>query len=222
MRIDHAQKEKVDAGLKYAASQFEGLPAGMSEEKRQGYWAAVEVPYRPSYAYEETLATFYDRPGSQSGLLPYYERIAGLITDGEISTLPPREEWLRLRTRLLFSRTQSSNPLEVVLDFSPEDQLWAEWVAGILANAEITVHWVDEMTASPDGAGEPEQIMAQTVAIVSESYAARMEESPPATRPDLLISVTEARLPAALGDVPVVFLAGSGGGPGGEYADRQA
>jgi tetratricopeptide (TPR) repeat protein len=207
MRIDHAQKEKVDAGLKFAASRFVGLPARMSEEERRDYWAAVEVPYQPSYAYEETLATFYDRPGSLSGLLPYYERIVALITDGEITTLPPREEWLRLRTRLLFSRIQSANLLEVVLDFSPEDQLWAEWIAGVLANAEITVRWVDEMPASPDGAEEPESV-AQTVAIVSESYAARMHESPPATLPDLLISVTEARVPAALSDVPVVFLAG--------------
>ncbi len=210
MRIDHAQKEKVDAGLRFAASLFEGLPAGMSEEQRRDYWAAVEVPYRPSYAYEETLATFYDRPGSLSGLLPYYERIVALITDGEISTLPPREEWLRLRTRLLFSRTQSSNLLEVVLDFSPEDQLWAEWVAGVLANAEITVHWVGEMPASPDGSEEPgeSEAAAQTVAIVSESYAARMRESPLSKSPDLLISVTEARVPAALAEVPVVFLAG--------------
>jgi tetratricopeptide (TPR) repeat protein len=210
MRIDHAQKEKVEAGLKFAASLFEGLPAGMSEEERRSYWATVEVPYRPSYAYEETLAIFYDRPGSQTGLLPYYERIAALITDGEITTLPPREEWLRLRTRLLFSRTQSANLAEVVLDFSPEDQLWAEWVAGVLANAEITAHWVDEMPAGPDGPGEAEEpeVVAQTVAIVSESYAARILESPPATLPDLLISVTEARVPAALADVPVVFLAG--------------
>jgi tetratricopeptide (TPR) repeat protein len=207
MRIDHAEKEKVDAGLKYAGVKFEGLPAGMSEADRREYWASVEVPYRPSYAYEETLATFFDRPGSQNGLLPYYERIAALITDGEITTLPPREEWLRLRTRLKFSRTQSENLAEVVLDFSPEDQLWAEWVAGVLANAEITVHWVDEIPEGTDGSEESETV-TQTVAIVSESYAAKMHASPAATRPDVLISVTEARLPNALGDVPVVFLAG--------------
>jgi len=209
MRIDHAQKERVEAGIKFAASLFAGLPAGMTEAERRDYWNTVEVPYRPSYAYEETLATFNDRPGSPVGLLPHYERIVALITDGEVTTLPPREEWLRLRTRLLFSRTQSSNLLEVVLDFSPEDQLWAEWVAGVLANAEITVRWVDEVPASPDDGDEPEAV-AQTVAIVSESYAARLREALPARLPDLLISVTEARvsLPAALADVPVVFLAG--------------
>ncbi len=210
MRIDHAQEEKVGAGLRFAASLFAGLPAGMPEEERRDYWDTVEVPYRPSYAYEDTLAAFHDRPGSQSGLLPYYERIAALITGGEITTLPPREEWLRLRTRLLFSRTQSSNLLEVVLDFSPEDQLWAEWITGVLADAEIIVRWVDEMSASPDDNEDPEEseVAAQTVAIVSESYAARMRESPPTRLPDLLISVTEARVPAALTDVPVVFLAG--------------
>jgi MinD-like ATPase involved in chromosome partitioning or flagellar assembly/tetratricopeptide (TPR) repeat protein len=207
MRIDHAEKEKVDAGLRFAASRFDGLPSGISEDERRKYWATVEVPYRPSYAYEETLATFYDRPGSLNGLLPYYERIVALITGGGISTLPPREEWLRLRTRLLFSRIQSSNPLDVVLDFSPEDQLWAEWVAGVLANAEITVHWMDEVPVSQDGQDEPEAVR-QRVAIVSESYAAWVEESPPETLPDLLISVTEARVPAVLGEVPVVFLAG--------------
>ena len=216
MRIDHAEAEKVEAGLRYAAREFAKLPDGMPEDERRAYWAAVEVPYRPSYAYEETLATFYDRPGSVTGLLPYYERIAGLITSGEITTLPPREEWLRLRTRLKFSRTQSSILTEVVLDFSAEDQLWAEWVAGVLANAEITVRWVDERPPGPDEPGKPQEaeepeepeIPARTVAIVSEAYAARMQESPAAPLPDQLIAVTEARVPAALEGVPVVFLAG--------------
>jgi tetratricopeptide (TPR) repeat protein len=210
MRIDHAQRDKVEAGLRYAGLKFEGLPAGMSDEDRHDYWTSVEVPYRPSYAYEETLATFYDRPGSQNGLLPHYERIAALITNGEITTLPAREEWLRLRTRLLFSRTQSASTLEVVLDFDPEDQLWAEWVSGVLANAEITVHWVDELPANPDALDNPEEpeAVTQTVAIVSESYAAKMAESPPARPLDLLISVTEAPVPSALEDMPAVFLAG--------------
>ena len=154
----------------------------MSEEERRDYWATMEVPYRPSYAYEETLATFHDRPGSETGLLPYYEQMVGLITDGEVTTLPPREEWLRLRTRLLFSRTQSSNLLEVVLDFSPEDQLWTEWVAGVLASAEITVHWIDEMPTSSDGLEEPETL-AQTLARQSQSYRTPMRRGCTTPRP---------------------------------------
>ena len=189
--------------------KFAGLPTGMSEEERRNYWAAVEVPYRPSYAYEETLATFYDRPGSLSGLLPYYERIAALITDGEITTLPPREEWLRLRTRLLFSRTQSSNPLEVVLDFSPEDQLWAEWIAGRTGQRR------DHRALGRRGAdqpGRPRGIRGggDRGSRSCRSPTPRGWTSPrPQCLPDLLISVTEARVPARPGtDVPVIFLAG--------------
>ena len=152
MRIDRTQEEKVAGWPGFAARRFEGLPAGMSDGQRREYWAEVEVPYRPSYAYEETLAVFGDRPGSQTSLLSSYERIAARITGGTVTTLPPREEWLRLRTRLLFSRTQSSSPLEVVLDFSPEDQLWAEWIAAVLASAEITVRWVGERM--PAGSGD--------------------------------------------------------------------
>ncbi len=204
MRIDYAQKDKVDAGLSYAALKFEELPAGMSDDRRSEYWTKVQVPYRPSYAYEETLATIGDRPGSQTGLLPSYERIAALITGGAVTTLPPRDEWLRLRTRLRFSRMQSVKPSEVVLDFRPEDQLWAEWIAAVLASAEITVRWVGEASAFPDDA----DVEAQTVAVVSEHYISRMHDSPPAVPPDLLISVTDTRLPAQLAEVPVVYLTG--------------
>jgi MinD-like ATPase involved in chromosome partitioning or flagellar assembly len=202
MRIDHSQKENVDAGLAYAAEMFEGLPAGMSNEQRRAYWAEMEVPYRPSYAYEETLATIGDRPGSPDGLLRSYERIAARITGDAVRTLPVREEWIRLRARLLFSRTPP-RPFEVVLDSSPEDQMWAEWIAAVLGSAEIIVRWADEESAFPDSVG----VETHTVTIVSESYISRMHDSRPAVNPDLLISVTDTRLPPELREIPVVYLA---------------
>jgi MinD-like ATPase involved in chromosome partitioning or flagellar assembly len=204
MRIDHAQKEKVDAGLGLAMRLFAGLPEGMSEEQRRQYWTEVEVPYRASYAYEETLAAFADRPGTHLGLLPFYERITAEITGGAVTTLPPRDEWLRLRTRLLFTRTQSSSPLRVLLDFSPADQLWAEWIAAVLASAEISVRFVGEETADPD---EPE-VPTQSVAIGTDAYFIRMPDSAPGPLPDRLICVTDTRVPSELADVPVMFLAG--------------
>jgi MinD-like ATPase involved in chromosome partitioning or flagellar assembly/tetratricopeptide (TPR) repeat protein len=203
MRIDHTQQENVDAGLALAIKRFEGLPAGMSDDERSEYWAEVEVPYRPSYAYEEMLATIGDRVGSQGGLLPSYERLAARITNGAVSALPPKEEWLRLRTRLLFSRTQS-RPSVAVLDFSPRDQLWAEWIAAVLASAEITVRWVSELPLGPDDADAE----TQTIAVVSESYIARMQDSPPAIQPDLLISVTDARLPPEFAGKSMISLVG--------------
>ena len=63
MRVDQAEKEKVEAGHAVAVRLFAGLPASMSSTQRREYWAAVEVPYRAFYAYEETLAVFGDPPG---------------------------------------------------------------------------------------------------------------------------------------------------------------
>jgi MinD-like ATPase involved in chromosome partitioning or flagellar assembly len=202
MRIDHTQEEKVEAGLIFAARKFEKILGGMSEDQRRVYLAEAQVPYRASYAYEETLAAFADRPGSLTGLLSHYEQLVARITSGTVSTLPPREEWLRLQTRLRFSRT-ASHPSEIVLDFSPEDQLWAEWIAAVLASAEITVRWIGGTSAGP---AEPDA-ETQTVAIMSESYLSRMRGSGSTARPDLIISVTDVRPPREFAGVPALFLA---------------
>ncbi len=207
MRIDRTQVQKAEDSMIFATGKFKELPAGMSLQERHEYWAAVEVPYQPSYAYEEMLAVFGDKPGSPRSLLSSYERIVARITGGAVTTFPPREEWLRLRTRLLFSRTPSSSPPEVVLDFSPEDQLWAEWIAAVLGSGGIRVRWLGEAAAGPeDSAAE-----IQDVAIVSESYISRVRDAAPAVHHDVLIVLTDAPLPPELTEsagLRVVDLAG--------------
>src|SRR5690349_17392957 len=64
MRLDVSEQERVDASRLYAQRRFENLPSDMAPAERQDYWAKVEVPYRPYYAFEETLAAFGDMPGS--------------------------------------------------------------------------------------------------------------------------------------------------------------
>jgi MinD-like ATPase involved in chromosome partitioning or flagellar assembly/tetratricopeptide (TPR) repeat protein len=194
MRIDRTQIQKVEDSMVFAVGKFKELPAGMSQEERREYWTAVEVPYQPSYAYEEMLAVFGDKPGSPHSLLSSYERIVARITGGAVTTFPPREEWLRLRTRLLFSRTPSSSPPEVVLDFSPEDQLWAEWIAAVLGSGGIRVRWLGEAPAGPEDSGAE----IQDVAIVSESYISRIRDVAPAMHHDVLIALTDAPLPSEL------------------------
>jgi MinD-like ATPase involved in chromosome partitioning or flagellar assembly len=204
MRIDYAEQEKAEAGQALAIRLFEGLPTGMSEEQRREYWTQVGVPYRAFYSYEETLAVFGDPPGSPTSLLSSFERITARITRGAVDRLPPMEESLRLRTRLRFARRLSAEAEEVVLDFRPEDQLWAEWIAGVLTGAGIAVRWAHESPA-------PEQDVehqSRTVAIVTEAYAARVPESVEHARPNLAICVTETRLPPWLEDVSAVFLSG--------------
>jgi MinD-like ATPase involved in chromosome partitioning or flagellar assembly len=203
IRVDRAHKENAEAGLAFAAGKFEGFPAGMTDGQRSRYWAEVEVPYRSSYAYEELLATFGDPPGLPGSLLSSYERIAARITGGVVSALPPQAEWQRLRTRSRFSRNRAPGPRRVVLAFRPEDQLWAEWIAAVLASAGIEVRWPGEAPAAVDDSGAE----TQAVAIVSESSASRMRDFAPAAQADLIISVNETQLPPELAKVPVILLA---------------
>ena len=209
MRIDHSREDKVVAGMEFAGRKFAGLPAGMSPEQRRHYWAEVEVPYQPGYAYEETLAAFGDRPGTADSLLSSYERITARITANDVTRLPPRQEWLRLRTWRKFSRTPSASPAEIVIDFSPQDQLWAEWIAAVLAGAGLAARLVGEQVGGAAEAALP----AQVVAVVSDSYLSRLEDSLPAAepvaKPDLLIAVTDTHIPPGLLDeLPVIELIG--------------
>jgi hypothetical protein len=208
MRTDRAQNQRVEDGLVWAAAKLKGLPAGMSEEDRREYWAEVEVPYQSSYACEETLAVFGDRPGSQRSLLSSYERIAARITGGAVTMFPAQQEWLRLRTRLLFARSTSSSSPEVVLHHSPEDQLWFEWIAAVLGIGGITVRLASESTAGLVG---DSGAVRQTALIVSDSYISRTRDSDSVIHPDVLISVTETPMPARLtepGRLPVIELTG--------------
>lgn len=104
MRVDLFDQERVEAGRMFAQRCFGNVPAGMTATERRTYWASVEVPYRPYYAYQEMLAVFGDAPGVPGTLLSSYERITGYITDGAVTSLPPIAEDLRNAIRVKSDR----------------------------------------------------------------------------------------------------------------------
>jgi hypothetical protein len=112
MRIDDSHKERSATGLTAAVRKFPGLPEGMSDEQRRDYWNSVGVPHRRDYSYGELLAVFGDPPGSRASLLASFERIAGYITNGTVTGLPPMDEKLRMKTKLLF--IESGNDVQQV------------------------------------------------------------------------------------------------------------
>jgi cellulose biosynthesis protein BcsQ len=214
MRIDHSREDKVAEGLQAARDSFAGLPANMSDDQRAQYWTDVEVPYRPLYAYEETLAAFGDRPGVADSLLSSYERIAARITGDKVTRLPPRQEWLRLSTWRMFSRSAVSRA-EIVVDFSPQDQLWAEWIAAALASAGHSARLVGEQARLTGDRGEPPRV----VGVLSDFYLSRLADSEFALAPEAgsadeglgdpeyLIDIADTQVPpGALDGVPVDFI----------------
>ncbi len=139
MRIEDGEKEKLDVGRSLARTRFEGFPAGMTQETAALYWASVEVPYKPFYAFEEILATFGDDPGSPASLLSSFERITDSVTDGEISSMRPIAEEVRLQYKEIFARRQPSVLTQIYLSYAPEDRMWADWIEAVLTRAGFRV-----------------------------------------------------------------------------------
>ncbi|HEY0935566.1 MAG TPA: hypothetical protein VGD91_17700, partial [Trebonia sp.] len=126
MRIDDSEKDKADTGLALARSRFGSLPRGLAGTQLDDYWAAVTIPYKPFYAFEETLATFGDTPRSPLSLLGAYERLTSEITGERVRALAEMSEETRLRYRAQFIRLRHAMPGDVYLSYVPEDRMWAQ------------------------------------------------------------------------------------------------
>lgn len=179
MRIEDGEKEKLDVGRALARMKFESFPAGMTPEASAVYWASVEVPYKPFYAFEETLATFGDDPGSPASLLSAFERITDSITAGQITTMRPIAEELRLQYKDAFARRQPASSTQVYLSYVPEDRMWADWIEAVLTRAGFRVLPRSTVLTGAGGLGESHgsiqaerelQLAPRAIAVLSSAY----------------------------------------------------
>ncbi|MFE5853662.1 FxSxx-COOH system tetratricopeptide repeat protein [Streptomyces sp. NPDC056500] len=170
MRIDEGEKEKADAGRALARVKFDGFPSGLAGEELTSYWGAVEIPYRPYYAYEETLATFGDETGLTNSLLSAFERLATVITEREITSMPAVGDEIRLRIRDAFTRRRPALPADLFLSYAAENRMWADWIESVLSRAGFRVIPRD-VTAEPHPDDEATaDSAARTVILLSGSY----------------------------------------------------
>ena len=174
MRIDDAEKEKLDAGRMLARAKFNRFPRGLSDDEANLYWSSVEIPYKPFYAFEETLATFGDASGSPISMLAAFERLTGAITEGRITSLPAMDDDLRLQYRDAFTRRRLTPSADVHLSYVPEDQIWAVWIASVLNRAGFRV--LPHSTGAVGGGTAYDEALrasgsnARTIAVLSAAY----------------------------------------------------
>ncbi len=174
MRIDEGEMEKVETGRMLAQSRFEGFPETMPGEVATEYWGAVEIPYRPFYAYEETLATFGDRPGSPTSLLAAFERLTSVITEGLVTSLPAMDEETRKQNRDAFVRRRPAFTPELVISYVAEDRMWADWIKELLERVPFRVTMQDAATMRGQrvaGSGPAAPSRVKTLALMSANYA---------------------------------------------------
>jgi MinD-like ATPase involved in chromosome partitioning or flagellar assembly/tetratricopeptide (TPR) repeat protein len=214
MRVDPAEKEKVDVGRKVAMQLFGDLPAGLTEKARQEYWAAVEVPYQAYYAFEETLAVFGDRPGAPASMLSAFERLAARVTDGKVTQMPPMDEQQRTRTVDLFTRRPPRAADEVIVEFAAEDQLWAEWIAGILRGIGTRAR---EQSFEQPGEPETRDITARRIIIISAAAERHRPKISPPARQDLALYLTGSHQLPEFSRAASIFI---GGMPEHEAAEQ--
>ncbi|MEU6943438.1 toll/interleukin-1 receptor domain-containing protein, partial [Streptomyces rubiginosohelvolus] len=165
------EKEKADAGRALARLKFDRLPRDLSGDELTAYWGAVEIPYRPYYAYEETLATFGDEAGLTNSLLSAFERLTAVITDREITSMPPVGEEVRLRIRDAFTRRRPALPADLLLSYVAENRMWADWIEAVLTRAGFRVVPRDVSAERPPEEGVlTTETAARTVVLLSTAY----------------------------------------------------
>ena len=174
MRIDEAEKDKADVGLATAKARFGGLRAGLTAYEENDYWASVPIPYKPFYAFEETLAVFGDAPRSPLSLLGAYERLTVAITDGRINAAGVMSEETRLMYKAAFIRPRQPPPGDIYLSYVPEDRMWADWISAVLAPRGITIARPANASAAGGNTREDAErgaaAASRTIAILSTAY----------------------------------------------------
>src|SRR5579884_269991 len=211
MRVDEGEKEKADAGRAAARSHFDGYPDATGPGGHTRYWGAVEVPYRPFYAYEETLAVFGDAAGLTTSLLASYERLTAELTDGEVVSLPPLDESERLGMLELITRRRLPTPEEITIAYIAEDRMWADWAAAVLGRAgfPVKIHLLSGDSGSRIAIDHRGRVAAVISAEFTKSNLAMATVNTLAETDQLLaIPVSDLRLEARLSGVPMADLTG--------------
>lgn len=112
MRLEDGEKRKLDAGLDYAFERFAPF-VQLSQDEVDAYWAAVSVPYRRYYAYEEVLAPFAERAKQAQALLPTAEKLTSYLTGGAVTVAARMPESERRRWLTEFERVgEDEGPFE--------------------------------------------------------------------------------------------------------------
>src|SRR5262249_34088223 len=74
-----------------------------------------------------------------TSLLAAFERLTSAITDGDVESMPPIAEEIRLRFRQEFTRRSPTTPSDVFLSYVPEDRVWADWLESVLSRSGFRV-----------------------------------------------------------------------------------
>ncbi|WP_194908065.1 FxSxx-COOH system tetratricopeptide repeat protein [Catenulispora rubra] len=173
-RVDDSDSDRRDTGLAVAQARFAPFVNRISSHDPKTYWNLAQIPYKALYSYEELLAVFGDSPGNPQSVLAAVERLVGLITEGQVTSLAPMDEGLRLRHRQKFFRRAPVALADVCISHLAADRTWVAWLRWLLRGAGLETS-ADETSAADGRALDPltaEQMRSApyTLVLVSGAY----------------------------------------------------
>jgi MinD-like ATPase involved in chromosome partitioning or flagellar assembly/tetratricopeptide (TPR) repeat protein len=178
MRVEDAGRDRLEAGRHQARSLFAPFLDWVPADEQDQYWSSVEIPYKPSYAYEEIPATVGER--RQDGtLLAAFERLTARLTDNRVTRLKNMPEPYRRTLRAEYERTAPTLRKDFYVNYAAGDRLWADWTVSVLraAGYEATLApiEVDDPTAAPATPAGLDRTLAgegRMIVLLSPQYTA--------------------------------------------------
>ncbi|MFF5308225.1 FxSxx-COOH system tetratricopeptide repeat protein [Streptomyces massasporeus] len=175
MRVESAEAARLDAARGQIQYRFDRIVRKhITDRDPEDYWGNVEIPYRPIYSYEETLAPFREQPGAPKSLLAAYERLTEVITEGQVDSMPRIDETLRRKTLDRYTRHPPPRISDVYVSFVSQDRSWAIWAGAVLEQAGFKVHLAQggaaEGAQRRDESERGVESASHTLVIFSETY----------------------------------------------------
>ena len=119
-------------------------------------------------------AAFGDRSRQENSLLAAYERLAKVVTDGDVEQLSPLDERVRRRWLAEFERRRTAGTSDVFISYAAVDRMWAEWISGELDDAGLRVAMREvDFPADSDTGGDVPALLAdatRAIVLLSQDY----------------------------------------------------
>jgi cellulose biosynthesis protein BcsQ len=154
-RVELGETERVEAARDLARVTFHRFVGRFTRSERAVYWGAVEVPYKPFYAFEEVLAVFGDRPHYTAASILTAMTALIRYTTGESRVRDLPEDTRRRGLHLFMRKAAPAAPARraaaqsIYISYPHEDQepaaRLARYLVGVLGDAV----WFDKTNLLP-------------------------------------------------------------------------
>ncbi|EXG79502.1 ATP-binding protein, CobQ/MinD/ParA family [Cryptosporangium arvum DSM 44712] len=171
MRVDPVEQARLKQSRAFARAAFQSVVDRLDLDDPERYWAETQIPYKSNYAFEELLAPIEEPASELEGLLVPYQRLAAIITEGEVTEAHPMKESTRQALQGRYARVPIGAPQTAFVAYAPRDRAWADWIRTVLYLNGIRV--VERRAGQKPG--DPIPDVDRVVALISSHWESSLD-----------------------------------------------